>query len=193
MTFYHASNTANIKTLEPRVSNHNTPLIYFSDKRENVLVYLSNAVEKLCKEEKFDYSGVWSKWGSYGFEKDGRLRFEEYYPNALEDTYKGVQGYIYMCEKIEPYDGIDIQIPNAHVSAKNTVVDSCEYVADAYKELLEAERRGKIVIVRHKDFISSESRKEWLHKTIVEQYNSSEDHPEYRFFLKKKFSDILKN
>lgn len=128
MTFYHASNTANIKTLEPRVSNHNTPLIYFSDKRENVLVYLSNAVEKLCKEE-----------------------------------------------KIDPYDGIDIQIP------------------DAYNELLEAERTGKIVIARYKDFISSESRKELLHKTIVEQYNSSEDHPEYRFFLKKKFSDILKN
>lgn len=146
MTFYHASNTANIKTLEPRVSNHNTPLIYFSDKRENVLVYLSNAVEKLCKEE-----------------------------------------------KIDPYDGIDIQIPNAYVSAENTVVDSCEYVADAYEELIEAERTGKIVIVRYKDFISSESRKEWLHKTIIEQYNFSEDHSEYRFFLKKKFSDILKN
>lgn len=101
-------------------------------------------------------------------------------------------GYIYMCDKIEPYDGIDIQIPNAYVSAENTVVESCEYVADAYEELIEAERTGKIVIAGYKDFISSESRKEWLHKTIVEQYNSSEDHHEYRFFLKKKFPNILK-
>jgi len=42
--YYHASQTANIKVLEPRISNHNIPLIYFSTKRENVLVYLSNAV-----------------------------------------------------------------------------------------------------------------------------------------------------
>ncbi len=31
--FYHASQTANIKVLEPRVSNHNRPLIYMSTKR----------------------------------------------------------------------------------------------------------------------------------------------------------------
>lgn len=58
------------------------------------LVYLSNAVAKVCKEGNFIFNGLWYKWGSYGFEKDGRLRFEEYYPNALEDTYKGIKGYI---------------------------------------------------------------------------------------------------
>ena len=51
MSFYHASSVKNINELEPRVSNHNIPLIYFSNKRENVLVYLSNAIEKVCKEE----------------------------------------------------------------------------------------------------------------------------------------------
>ena len=37
MTFFHASQTKNIKILKPNISNHNIPLIYFSDKRENVL------------------------------------------------------------------------------------------------------------------------------------------------------------
>ena len=114
--------------------------------------------------------------------------------NSTGGHLQGCAGlHIYMCDKIEPHDGIDIQIPNAYVSAENTVVESCKYVADAYEELIEAERTEKIVIVRYKDFISSESRKEWLRKTIIEQYNFSEDHSEYRFFLKKKFSDILKN
>ncbi len=40
--FFHASQVANITELEPRISNHGVPLIYFSRKRENVLVYLSN-------------------------------------------------------------------------------------------------------------------------------------------------------
>lgn len=47
--YYHASRTGNIKKLEPRISNHGIPLVYFSTKPENTLVYLSNAVEKFCK------------------------------------------------------------------------------------------------------------------------------------------------
>jgi hypothetical protein len=51
--FYHASRTKGIEILRPRISNHNVSLIYFSRKRENVLVYLSNAIEKCCKESNF--------------------------------------------------------------------------------------------------------------------------------------------
>ena len=56
--YYHASPIKGIKVLEPRISNHNIPLVYFSTKRENTFVYLSNAVEKLCKEKGFIYEGV---------------------------------------------------------------------------------------------------------------------------------------
>ena len=55
--YYLASQTEDIKVLEPRVSNHNIPLIYFSSKKENVLIYLSNAIEKFCKETNFNYNG----------------------------------------------------------------------------------------------------------------------------------------
>ncbi len=43
MNWYHASPTKDLTTLEPRISNHGVPLVYLSKKRENVLVYLSNA------------------------------------------------------------------------------------------------------------------------------------------------------
>ncbi len=65
--YYHASPIQGISRLEPRVSNHGIPLIYFSKKRENVLVYLSNAVEKYCRDTGFSYDGKWEKWGPYGF------------------------------------------------------------------------------------------------------------------------------
>ena len=90
--YFHALQTENIKNLKPKISNHNIPLIYFSDKRENVLVYLSNTAEKVCKKEHFAFDGPRHKWASYGFGKDGRLRFGEYYPNALENTYKRAKG-----------------------------------------------------------------------------------------------------
>ena len=84
--YYHASQTGGIQTLLPRVSNHKIPLVYFSTKRENTLVYLSNAIEKYCLETGYPHSGPWKKWGSYGFTKDGVLRLEEYYPNATKET-----------------------------------------------------------------------------------------------------------
>ena len=86
----------------------------------------------MCKENHFKFNGLWHKWGSYGFEKDGRLRLEEYYPNALEDTYKGVKGYIYSCNQITPYQKLNIKIPNAFISAQKTAVDNCEFIPDAY-------------------------------------------------------------
>ncbi len=189
--YFHASQIGEIKTLEPRISNHDIPLIYFSDKRENVLVYLSNAVEKVCKEESFKFNGLWYKWGSYGFEKDGRLRFEEYYPNALEDTYKGVKGYIYSCIQITTYQKFDINIPNAFISAQKTAVDNCEFIPDAYNEMVNAEANGLITILRYNEFISNIKRKEWLEKVIIDEYRNNAAHPDYRFFLESRFSAII--
>lgn len=189
MAYFHASQVKDIKILEPRISNHNMPLIYFSDKRENVLVYLSNAIEKTCKEENFPHEGIWHKWGPYGFEQDGRLRFEEYYPNALEDTYKGVSGYIYSCSQIEQNHELEIGIPNAYVSSSSVEVDACEYVKDAYEELIQAESNGLITILRYDEFIKK--RGNWLQRVIKEEYEHNPSLPEYRFFLECKFRDIL--
>ena len=67
---FHTSQIGKIKILEPRISNHNIPLIYFSDKRENVLVHLSNAVEKVCKEKHFKFNGLWHKMDEIQFKKE---------------------------------------------------------------------------------------------------------------------------
>ena len=115
--YFHASPIRGIEVLEPRISNHGVPLIYFSKKRENVLVYLSNAVEKYCRETGFAHTGKWYKWGPYGFQKDGTQRIEEYYPNALIDTYKGMSGYIYGVEEIKDA-GFALQIPDAATSGE---------------------------------------------------------------------------
>ena len=161
--YYHASPFGGITQLKPRVSNHGIPLVYFSKKRENVLVYLSNAVEKYCKETGFLYEGIYQKWGPYGFNRDGRQRLEEYYPNALISTYQGVSGYI----------------------------AGSEFIPDAYEAILQAEREGLLSVVRYEEL--SEKAKEWNEKTIREEYENASEHPEYRHFLKGNFPGILKD
>lgn len=59
--FYHASQTPKIEILYPHISNHGEQLVYLSIKRENTLVYLSNAVEKHCKQVGFAYNGIYQK------------------------------------------------------------------------------------------------------------------------------------
>lgn len=182
--YYHASSVQGIKELEPRVSNHNVPLIYFSQKRENVLVYLCNAVEKYCKETGFEHSGKWSKWGPYGFNEDGTLRFEEYYPNALEDTYKGVSGYIYSVENIKN-SGFDLQIPSGATSSEPVAVEHCECVPDALEAILSAEKEGLITILRYENL--SEAKLKWIKRTIKAEYENAANQPDYRHFLEGKF------
>jgi len=188
--YYHGSAVKGIEELEPRVSNHGIPLIYFSTKRENVLVYLSNAIEKYCRETNFEYNGVWRKWASYGFGKDGRQRIEEYYPNALEKTYKGVSGYIYMAEEITESD-FQTQIPNAAASSVSVKVSNVEFVPDAYEAILEAERKGFITIMRYEEM--PEKMREWQRKAVLKEYEEAAEHPEYRHFLRGNFPNLLED
>ena len=182
--YFHASPIKGLGILKPQISNHGVPLIYFSTKRENVLVYLSNAVEKYCKETGFGYSGKWTKWGPYGFNKDGTQRIEEYYPNALIDTYKGISGYIYSVEAITD-SGLPLQIPDAAASSAPTPIKSCEFISDAYEAIQEAEKEGLISILRYED--SSKAKLEWIERTIREEYENAVDKSEYRYFIEEKF------
>ena len=190
MNWYHASPIKDLTTLDPRISNHGVPLVYLSKKRENVLVYLSNAVEKYCKETGFEHHGKWSKWGPYGFDKNGILQLEEYYPNALEETYKGVAGYVYMAKDIKD-SGYCIGIPDAGTSSVPVPICACEYIPDAYDEILTAENKGLISLIRYEN--QSQKKIDWICKTVIQEYKVAEDQLDYRHFLEGKFKDVFEN
>lgn len=180
--YFHASQTAGIEYLEPRISNHGTPLIYFSAKRENTLVYLSNAVEKCCRETGYVHRGKWTKWASYGFTKDGILLLQEYYPNATIDTYKGVSGYIYSTSSAADMEK-QTDIPFAFVTKNRTKVENVEYIPDAYDAIAEAAGRGEIVLQKYEEL--SESFRQQIRDMIIEDYETAS--PEYKHFLLTKF------
>lgn len=182
--YYHASQTQGIEILEPRVSNHGEPLVYLSDRRENVLVYLSNAVERFCRERGIDPQGPYSKWGSYGFGPDGRLCLDEYWPNATEATYGGVAGYIYT----SPGNGLLrplADVPHAFVSGSPVPAAGCEFVPDALKALREAEAEGKIVLKRYEE--NSEKMLQFIAKGVQQEYADPQSPEHYRAFLREKF------
>lgn len=186
---YHASPVKGIVTLTPHVSNHERALVYLSAKRENVLVYLSNAVEKHCHESGFAWNGPWLKWASYGFTKEGILLLEEYYPNATEETYKGVSGYIYQVEESDSAEAMK-DIPHAYISNEPVPVNGCEFIPDAYEAILQAEKDGLLSIKRYRELTDGDRR--WLERVIPQEYAKAEKHPEYRHFLRSKFYFLSK-
>ncbi len=183
---YHASPVEGIEKLEPRVSNHGLARVYFSAKRENVLVYLSNAIEKYCKETGYIHNGIWQKWASYGFGPDGKIQLEEYYPNALYDTYYGVKAYMYTVKNgdfTQPLEGIG----RAFYSDVPVEVLNCEIIGNAYEEIMKAEKEGLIHIKRYEDM--TDKKKAWIKSTILSEYETT-THEEYKYFLKGKFDFI---
>lgn len=185
--YYHASQVEGLKELTPHISNHEKAFVYVSSKRENVLVYLSNAVEKHCKEIGFKHMGYYKKWGSYGF-VNGILCLEEYYPNATIDTYKGVSGYIYSSNSINSIEKLS-DIPFAFTTANNVKVDACEFVPDAYDAIIQASCEGKIILRKYES--NSIEKLDWIKKTILTEYATCEKHPEYQSFLQAKFYNLL--
>lgn len=182
--YYHASPLSGLKKLVPHVSNHNKPLVYLSKKRENTLVYLSNAVEKFCEENGLPVTDKIHKWASYGFNENGILVLEEYYPNATEETYSGISGYIY---SVESNNNIYPQkdIPFAAVTEKPIKIKSCEYISDAYREILRASEQNLIILKKYED--NSKEKLNWIKRIITKEYNNHSQEKEYYMFLKSKF------
>ena len=185
--FYHASSTADIKTLIPFSSGHGTPLVYFSAKKENTLVYLSNPVEKYCKEIGLESSDRYYRFMSYRFTEDNILEIMEYWPNALEETYAGVSGYIYATSQLPNAKIMDIP----YVTASETPVtfESAEYIPDAYLAIKQAEKEGKLRIVRYHE--NSTDRLKQIKKLVCREYEKAQIIPAYKAFLEAKFPTTI--
>lgn len=182
MILYHPSGVGNLKTLKPSVSNHNKSLVYFSSKKENVAVYLSNAVERFCKETGFYIDGKCYKWASYGFDREGIINLEEYYSNATEETYKGVSGFIYTVDT--KYAQLQQDIPFGYVSQNEVPVLTCQFIPDAYEHIMDLVNQGIIRIRRYNDM--NDKMRNWLVTTIRKELASNiPEH--YRYFLMSKF------
>lgn len=131
MTLYHCSPAAGLKTLKPSVSK------YFG-KPKQVCLTASLPMALLYGIKHFEYA--------YGYTGDGRIYYEEYFPNALEELYRGRSASLYLCARradMEP-----TAIPNEYVTGSEVPVEGERPVPDVLDALLEQERLGTLKIIR---------------------------------------------
>ena len=181
--YYHASPVPDLTILEPRDAGAG-PRLYFSAARENTLVYLSNPVERFCRETGFPWKGPFQKWATYGFDCAGLPVLEEYYPGYFQETFGGVPGYIYSAVKV-PDPRPMREIPRGYWTDGRVAVEQIEAVPDALAAMEEAARRG---LMRLKSYDAHPPRvRRWIEETVRREYEAGGGHPEYRAFLRAKF------
>lgn len=149
MRLYHASPTPGLTVLKPSVTK------YFGKPKQVCLTALK-PMALLYGIRHFEYT--------YGYTKDRALYYEEYFPNALEELYRGKRTSLYLCTRREGMEAT--QIPNEYVSAAEVAVEEEIFVPDVYEALLEEERLETIRIVRCPEV--SEARRQWIVKAEME-------------------------
>ena len=143
MELYHASPTAGLTVLRPSVT------AYFG-KPKQVCLTARKPMALLYGIRHFEYT--------YGYARDGGLYYEEYFPGALEELYRGKAASLYRCAWREGME--TTQIPNEYVSADEVPVEEEILIPDVYKALLEEERLGTMRVVRWPDV--PEKSRQWI-------------------------------
>ena len=77
-------------------------------------------------------------------------------------------------------------IPCAVISERPVSVSDCEYVPDAYEAIQTAIQNNEIVFQKYED--NDPAMLRWIEATIKAEYQNAEQHPDYRAFLRSKFS-----
>ena len=131
MKLYHCSPTTGLTVLRPSVSK------YFG-KPKQVCLTSSLPMALLYGIKHFEYT--------YGYTRDREIYYEEYFPDALEELYRGKGVSLYTCALREDME--QTRIPNEYVTPNEVPVESEQVVPDVLEALLEQERLGALRIVR---------------------------------------------
>lgn len=129
--YYHCSPTGGLTVLEPR-----KPELFEKPAR----VYLTKSLPMAL------FYGIRHFEYTYGYTGSGQIYFEEYFPQALEELYKGKSASLYLCQPkaVEP-----TRIPNEIVSSEPVTVLEERRIPDLLDALLEQEQTGALHIRRY--------------------------------------------
>lgn len=150
MELYHVSPVTGLKVLEPRV----TP--YFGKPRQVCLTALK-PMALLYGIRHFEYT--------YGYTREKALYYEEYFPGALEELYRGRTASLYRCAWREGME--TTQIPNEYVSAEEVPVEAETPIPDVYEALLAEERLGTLKIIRWPEV--PQKTRDWIRQAQMEE------------------------
>ncbi len=132
MILYHGSSVGNLIELNPFLSEHQKPYVYFSS---NPVIALLHTVKPVPKP--FSYY-------PYGFNED-KVVYSEYYKNCFKDIYKGKTGFLYECENVKNITNPTL-IKYVYASESTVKISRCIKIDDVYEAFMKYKENGLFAI-----------------------------------------------
>ncbi len=178
MIYYHGSPTGGLTELQPFLSEHGKPYIYFST---NPLVALLYAVKPVPKPFSFY---------PYGFDANGNVVYSEYFENAFYELYKNQKGFLYECDDLQNIEN-PTAINCAITCTAPAPVDKVTEISDLYDYFMS---QGDLFQVKPKQDVSEKEMNYILSalKADVEKYDlrNQPEHP-MSVFLQIHFTGLF--
>ena len=134
--YYHGTTMPGITELKAN------PIVYLTPNRAYALFYI------------IDKNVNWVTCGVK--DNDGKVHYDERFPNQLEKLYNGKSGYLYRCNDAE---GLTLgKSRDIVVSQSPVAVAGYEFIPDVYHEILKYEKTGAVVVKRYENLTDTEKK-----------------------------------
>lgn len=174
MQLYHGTNIDKLTTLNPCISNHEKPYVYFTDCFNLAVMYAAK-----------------NHINTYWF-KDGVLHYDEYFENQFKVLHNEKSGTIY------GFDGTLQQLDKMPwVYLSETPVDVCPvlHIDNIYEYLTKLVEQGEIILHSFDSF--SDKAKEFhfgqIYNEIINDDLISKPDDSYALFIQKHFPTVWEN
>lgn len=137
---FHGSSVSGIETLHATSKLHGTEedkVLYLTENPVYALFYIWDAEHN-------------KRTGKYVtcFIKNGKVYYEEQFPDQLKTFYKGVSGYLYCVVQTEEFSPVKGWEEMWSVG-KDTKVAEVRFIPDVYDELMKYEKEGKFEVISY--------------------------------------------
>ena len=137
---FHGSIASGIETLHATSKLHGTEdtmVVYLTANPAYALFYIWDAEHN-------------KRTGKYVtcFIKNGKVYYEEQFPDQLKAFYQGVSGYLYCIHHTEDFARVE-GWEDMWYSRKEAEIAETRYIPDVYEELLKYEREGKLEVISY--------------------------------------------
>jgi len=137
---FHGSSVSGIETLHATSKLHGTEedkVLYLTENPVYALFYIWDAEHN-------------KRTGKYVtcFIKNGKVYYEEQFPDQLKTFYKGVSGYLYCVVQTEEFSPVKGWEEMWSVG-KDTKVAEVRFIPDVYEELMKYEKEGKLEVISY--------------------------------------------
>lgn len=143
MTLFHGSPIGGLTELQPFLSEHGQPYLYFATNPLVALLYAEKPVPK-----PFSFY-------PYGFDKDGTVVYSEYFENAFYDLYHGKVGYLYECDNVTDLEN-PTQINCAYTTTEPVKIDRVTQIDDLYAYFTQQAEQGLFRVKRRAEISERE-------------------------------------